>query len=69
MIIEGYLGALGTYGACNLLFGLESVGTSLLWCGLVAGGVGGFTGSSVGGAVGEASGEWIYKMKSLLEGE
>jgi hypothetical protein len=36
-------------GSRQLRFGIESVGTRLLWCGLVAGAVGGYVGSEMVG--------------------
>lgn len=48
-------GMLATYLTCNVLFGIETAGTSLLWCGIVAG-VGG---SYVGGKyLGDGTG-WL----------
>ena len=57
-------GGLATYGVCNLLFGLETAGTSLIWCGLVAGAAGGYAGSKVGGHGGEKMGEVIYEAST-----
>ena len=54
-------GAATAYLTCNLLFGLESAGTSLLWCGIVAGSVGGYFGSQFFGGQGKDVGEIIYK--------
>ncbi len=39
-VIGGYGGGYLAYQACNVLFSVPSAGTSLLWCGIVAGGVG-----------------------------
>ncbi len=44
-------GALSTYLLCNLAFGIESAGWSLLFCGLGAGAVGGYAGTKAGEAV------------------
>jgi hypothetical protein len=47
-------GAAGTalgYAACNLVFGVPSAGTSLFWCGIVAGAAGGMLLSAGGGEV------------------
>lgn len=49
------------YGVCNLILGLPSGGTSLLWCGILAGGAGAFAGGTVGGAVGQQTGEFVYE--------
>ena len=40
----GMLGETAAYLACNVVFVLPSGGTSLLWCGLIAGGIGGYLG-------------------------
>jgi hypothetical protein len=47
------MGGLVAYGVCNLVFGLPTGGTSILWCGLVAGAVGGAAGVTLGNKVGE----------------
>ena len=58
-------GALGgfavAYGICNVVFALPSGGTSLLWCGIVAGGVGGVVGGSLGGNWVKSGGEILYE--------
>ncbi len=54
-------GAAATYLACNLIFGIETLGTSLLWCSVVAGAAGGYGGSKFGKSKGEDTGEFIYK--------
>ena len=53
-------GFAAAYGTCNLVFGLESFGTSLLWCSIVAGAIGGMVGGRYLGGGGEAIGEEIY---------
>jgi hypothetical protein len=50
-----------TYLTCNLVFGLETAGTSLLWCGVVAGGAGGYFGANYIGKGTQATGEILYK--------
>jgi len=54
-------GFLAAYGTCNLIFGLKSAGTSLLWCGIVAGAVGGYAGGKYGGEAVEVAGEKLYE--------
>jgi len=44
-----------------VIFGIETFGTSLLWCGIVAGAAGGFVGGKYVGKVGEFTGEKIYE--------
>ena len=58
----GGLGVWGGYAACNLVFGLETAGTSLLWCALVVSGAGAYTGSTVGSEKGEQAGTYFYKV-------
>jgi len=60
-IAGGALVGGAAYGACNLVFGVPSLGTSFLWCGIVATGVGGYVGSQAVGKFGEYSGELIYE--------
>ncbi|WP_161787302.1 hypothetical protein [Endozoicomonas numazuensis] len=61
-IIGGMSGGYwAAYGTCNLVFGLETAGTSLLWCTVVAGAVGGYGGSKLIGSFGEAAGNKIYE--------
>ena len=56
--LGGYLAA---YGLCNMVLGLETAGTSLLWCAIVAGGTGGYFGSQAGGKVFGDAGEAVYE--------
>lgn len=59
----GVLGSSATvYGVCNLLFGFESAGTSLLWRTIVAGDAGAYGGSKVVGDFMESSGEVLYEV-------
>lgn len=52
----GFAGGMAaSYVACNLLFGIETLGWSLLFCGLVAGGAGGYLGSKGGEALYDAA--------------
>lgn len=54
-------GILASYLTCNVLFGIETAGTSLLWCGIVAG-VGGsyFAGKHLGD-YGQNKGQVLYE--------
>ncbi len=54
-------GALGGYVLCNLIFGLPSGGSSLLWCGIVVGGVGGVAGGTYASDITQSIGETIYE--------
>ena len=61
-VIGGSFGGFAAaYGTCNLVFGLESAGTSLLWCGIVAGVAGGYFGGKHGGKFMEGRGEYLYE--------
>lgn len=59
-------GFLGSYGLCNLIFGVESVGTSLLWCTIVAGVGGGYVGSDFGSSKGLGVGSAIYRRRKQM---
>jgi hypothetical protein len=61
----GYLGGALAYVGCNILFGIESAGTSLFWCSLVAGSGAGYLGGNYGGSRGELLGNEIYKSKGI----
>ncbi len=54
-------GALASYVACNVVFGIQTVGTSLLWCGIVAGASGGFLGGKYVGMIGRELGNVLYE--------
>jgi len=54
-------GAGAAYLTCNLLFGIETAGTSLLWCGIVAGVTGGYFGGKTFGKMGESGGLKLYE--------
>jgi len=56
-------GTAAAYGTCNLLFGLETAGTSLLWCAVVAGAAGSYGGSKLGGEFMESTGEVLYEAR------
>lgn len=43
-------GTISSYLVCNVIFGIETVGLSLIGCAFVAGGVGGYVGSEVAGS-------------------
>lgn len=48
-------GMAASYVTCNLLLGIETLGWSLLFCGLIAGGAGGYLGSKGGEALYDAA--------------
>ncbi len=54
-------GLAGSYVVCNMLFGLQTGGTSLLWCGIVAGGAGGLIGGNLMSKITQSGGELIYE--------
>jgi len=53
-------GAVAAYTTCNLLLGLPTVGSSLLWCGIVAGVVGSYAGGELFGDFGKSRSEMLY---------
>ena len=55
-----FSGFAAAYVTCNVVFGLESAGTSLLWCSIVAGVAGGAVGGKYGGEFLEKKGETLY---------
>lgn len=54
-------GVLATYVTCNLIFGIETAGTSLLWCGIVAGVAGSYAGGKYGGDFMKSQGDTLYE--------
>lgn len=60
-------GFLGSYGACNLIFGAGSAGTSFLWCTIVAGMAGGYIGSNVGSKFGKETANTVYNKRHLIK--
>ncbi|MCF6255752.1 MAG: hypothetical protein L3K25_05540 [Gammaproteobacteria bacterium] len=54
-------GAVAGYATCSLLLSLPSGGTSLLWCGIVAGIAGGYAGGEFFGDLGKHGGEALYE--------
>ena len=61
-VVGGGAGGAGAaYVTCNLLFGIETAGTSLLWCGIVAGVAGGYFGGKTLGRLGESGGVKLYE--------
>lgn len=62
----GELGAAGGYALCNIAFGVESFGTSLLWCGIIVGGAAGLGGGYVGSKYGGATFQKLGKGASIV---
>ena len=56
-------GRLAAYLTCSIVFSLPSGGSSMLWCGIVAGGAGGLIGGQFFGDVFKSGGEKIYEMQ------
>jgi len=56
-------GGTTAYLTCNLVFGLPSGGTSLLWCSIVAGAAGGYVGSKYGSMGGSEVGNVVYELR------
>lgn len=61
LVIGAGGGFLATYGICNLMFGIETAGTSLLWCGIVVGAAGGYFGGKYGGDYMQSNAETLYE--------
>ena len=59
----GIGGFVTSYGVCNLVFGLETAGTSLLWCTIVAGATGGYFGAKKGGEFLGNKAETLYHYR------
>ncbi|HFB66528.1 MAG TPA: hypothetical protein ENJ60_13400 [Aeromonadales bacterium] len=55
-------GFAATYLSCTMVLGLETAGTSLLWCGLLIGGASAYLGGTYGGKSGENFGSFIYEV-------
>lgn len=62
-------GGVAAYGVCSTLFALPSAGSSLLWCGLIAGAAGGVAGGVVGGSVFTGAAEVVYDKVDRLRHE
>ncbi len=60
-VVGGAVGGYLAYEACNVVFAVPSAGTSLLWCGIIAGGVGGYLGSNSASGVGQKFGSTLYE--------
>jgi len=58
----------GSYVTCNLIFGAETVGSSMLWCAIGLGVIGGTVGGKVFGNLGEEQGTKIYEKRHRLSG-
>lgn len=57
----GIGGGLAGYSICGLLFAAPSAGTSLLWCGVLVGGVGAYAGGYLGSWGGGVAGEYVFE--------
>jgi len=57
--VGGAGAGLATYFVCTLGFGLPSAGTSMFWCGALAGG----SGAIAGGKLGEYASDKLYDTK------
>ena len=62
MLFRSVSGRFAAYGLCNLAFGIQSAGTSLLWCGIIAGAAGGYFGGQYFGDKGKGVGKVIYEL-------
>ncbi len=57
----GLGGVIAVHAVCTVLFALPSVGTSALWCGIIAGGIGGLAGASLMSDDLKKRGELLYE--------
>lgn len=62
----GLAAGYAAYAGCNILFGLESAGTSLFFCSIVFGAGAGYFGGKHGGELGESTGDILYKSNGAL---
>jgi len=60
-VAGGFVGAGTAYVACNMIFGLPSAGSSLLWCGIVVGASSGYIASNIASGYFEIKGEVLYE--------
>lgn len=63
-VAGGLAGGALAYAGCNALIGIPTLGTSVLWCGLVAGGVGSIAAGSAGSQFGRHGGAAFYEWTS-----
>lgn len=56
-------GYAGLYLSCNVLFGVQTAGSSLLWCGISGAVAGGYVGSRYIGQVAEGVGSMLYETR------
>ena len=52
---------MGGYVTCNIIFGAETLGTSLLWCGILIGAAGSFMGGKYLGGATQVGGDYLYE--------
>jgi len=64
----GALAGVAGYAACNLVFGVPSGGTSLIWCGIVVGGGGALALGAAGSEFGPTFGSRIYDLSESVAG-
>ena len=62
----GALGGAAGYATCNLVFGVPSEGSSLIWCGIVVGGLGSVGLGVAGGSLGTTAGNRIYDLSEWV---
>ncbi len=59
--LGGIGGGVAAYGVCNFFLAAPTFGTSLLWCGLVAGAAGGVVGGAAGSSFGKTAGTAVFE--------
>ena len=60
-VAGGFAGAGAAYAVCNVIFGLPSAGSSMLWCGIVVGASSGYFASKGLSDYAEGKGEVLYE--------
>ncbi len=66
-VAGGIVGSGAAYVACNMIFGLPSAGSSILWCGIVVGATSGYVASNKASAYFEGKGEVLYETLITLK--
>ncbi len=66
-VAGGFAGSGAAYAVCNVIFGLPSAGSSLLWCGIVVGASTGYIASNIASGYFEKKGEVLYETLISLK--
>jgi hypothetical protein len=66
-VAGGFAGSAIAFITCNLVFGLPSAGSSLLWCGIIVGASSGYVASNKASGYFEKKGEVLYETLITLK--